>query len=1547
MSWVNEKEEWLVDWAHARCVKELCFEDPAGGVARALQLGREDPLDVFFSDIIEIGDKCLVCRASGLTVDIFDVSPTADLLSCWRVHLPSPVLQDVGISHYSDANEAAVSISFLTKGQTIHRVVVLLQQTLEVVLAGFTACSLTSPPAAFCALGGELAAVACFDGTMHAFSLSSSANAGSSGAPRPPVYDFVDAPLVMKVFGRPSPLVLDMAAVGSVSGCFCFPGYGVLSFSSDGYLRLWQATDSRAKLVSKQALLPAAHEQQAASLAGSSSTYLRLSPSRTRGCLVQRGTLYVIDLSSPSGMVCREVQPPFPGASPSLVALSHGALWAFWSTSVREQMFRLDLDARHAAAWEARALDAGLPGSKAGNPQATLLATTGACAGTGGQGVVFTLYQQHEAWRLEEDGFEALRVHEAIADHLGDEPSLEELVLAWWLGRIFLPGRYSSAVLVAAIEDASGTAKTGLYATAERENFTEDGLRDRVREHLRAQAAACSMAGTVSSASAEPSRHMQAASAVASVSAEFLRVCNVIWRRGHQVCGMAISTTWAQHSWFPAGEISEVSECQAVGCPLLLCAGGASCIRPVHAWTERWWATLHLSRDLSNYEKIELDQVLDLVALDEWKLCSTAWFLSQTVCNANLGISLSLSQRDGSRKPAACIGGFLHDAPESLAACVAKCAERLGHTEGQLRTLTEAISFGYDPEKSSTVNVLEQRIDLFRGCWFDRRCDTAQLCLSDILRGSVAASESAYLCAATRDLLLLSLYASSETNLQGPAWASLQSCLEEQLPPLLSLASAQGLEAPVALKRTEAIPGNLQITLEEDVDMQTAPSQGSSAWRTSHAKHITPGLPARPYDLWAALFRTVSTSTRTSLGLRPPVASFRSLEYALELLRWQRWEALQSWCRHESINEVVAYMGGREWLAHQRHAEAREAFMHAERRAELLVSALRRAHLGEGLPEESGLEETPARVAFREHIASLFRSCGRLEDECFFLRLAALLAECPSSSEGMAGDTTGLRPAPVATRQRLWSAVFEREVGLQKWEDALKTLERIEAFEPHLRLLSQRLRSCGRIDLLLKLPEPHKTYFINNLHEHASMGMPTAGSDALACFQQLYALYFSQGEYLEAASVAHSLFASLGGSLRHFASMASTTDLGSSMGNARDELVLAGDCISDRSAVPQPSGAARKPTAMAAMEAASEAALNPHAQCLDHVWPLLEQQRSALLMLISALGLTPEKLLLAPGTKELSFAESLGSAEPQDVAGLQQWFSAAQAASLGHAVSVEDARRLLAVVEAQMVLSGGRERVPPPAEAAEAVASLGLLRLAVQVAKACGLDPWQCALRPFVHLCVEAEQAPGEKVQALAAAARGPAQAYMFLHSDGAAPLGSGGSVLRAWWQTLEGTLAEVTGVAGGKVLDAAAARLYSLVASEILSFQAKAQRSGAPQGRLPAFLVQCLGRGPSWVCLLRLYMKHRLLEDALELLREQLRRCCAQLKALEVDAWCPLRGFPAQLAVQLLRAARHRAREEPNPKASQLVESLESCLAQWQALLQDFEQSMPTASSA
>ncbi|CAE8639606.1 unnamed protein product, partial [Polarella glacialis] len=158
MSWVNEKEEWLIDWTDARCLKELSFNPGQGG---ALQLqGREDPLDVFFSGVIEAGDRCLVCRASGCIVDIFDISPTAEALVSWRVHLPSPVIQDVGISHVSDANEASLCLMFLTKAKVIHRIRVLLHHGRpDVVLDGCTACNLPSPPSSFCALDRDLAAI--------------------------------------------------------------------------------------------------------------------------------------------------------------------------------------------------------------------------------------------------------------------------------------------------------------------------------------------------------------------------------------------------------------------------------------------------------------------------------------------------------------------------------------------------------------------------------------------------------------------------------------------------------------------------------------------------------------------------------------------------------------------------------------------------------------------------------------------------------------------------------------------------------------------------------------------------------------------------------------------------------------------------------------------------------------------------------------------------------------------------------------------------------------------------------------------------------------------------------------------------------------------------------------------------------------------------------------------------------------------------------------------------------------------------------------------
>ncbi|CAJ1389295.1 unnamed protein product [Effrenium voratum] len=55
---------------------------------------------------------------------------------------------------------------------------------------------------------------------------------------------------------------------------------------------------------------------------------------------------------------------------------------------------------------------------------------------------------------------------------------------------------------------------------------------------------------------------------------------------------------------------------------------------------------------------------------------------------------------------------------------------------------------------------------------------------------------------------------------------------------------------------------------------------------------------------------------------------------------------------------------------------------------------------------------------------------------------------------------------------------------------------------------------------------------LDKLHGNAGIGMPVAGSSALACYQHLYALYFSDKEYLKAATVAYSLYSALDRSLR-------------------------------------------------------------------------------------------------------------------------------------------------------------------------------------------------------------------------------------------------------------------------------------------------------------------------------------------------------------------------------------------------------------------------------
>ncbi|CAE7832402.1 unnamed protein product [Symbiodinium sp. CCMP2592] len=118
------------------------------------------------------------------------------------------------------------------------------------------------------------------------------------------------------------------------------------------------------------------------------------------------------------------------------------------------------------------------------------------------------------------------------------------------------------------------------------------------------------------------------------------------------------------------------------------------------------------------------------------------------------------------------------------------------------------------------------------------------------------------------------------------------------------------------------------------------------------------------------------------------------------------------------------------------------------------------------------------------------------------------------------------------------------------------------------------------------IPESQKRGLLEKLHGNAGVGVPVAGSNALSCYQQLYALYFSDEEYLKAATVAYSLYAALDRALRQ-----------SGTGFA---------------------------------EFRPRNAVSPFARASGQVSPVLEQQRSALLMLISALTLCPAQRLLMP-----------------------------------------------------------------------------------------------------------------------------------------------------------------------------------------------------------------------------------------------------------------------------------------------------------------------------
>lgn len=1522
MKWVREKEEWLADWSDAKCLKEISFEHTDGPHGQHPASG--DVFDVFFSDVIEAAGRCLVCRASGTIVDVFDISPAAESLISWRIWLPSPVVPDIGIAHACGADGALLCVMFLTKALVIHAVRISLHHPLpEMLIEGSTDCNLSSqpsPPSSFCALDGDLVALGCFNGTIHVIRL------GQAHA----TYEFTDVSLVRRIingFLQPTvPVALALACVGLSSSAAFGSGFRVLSFSTDGKLRLWEALQNRGNLLASRAALPSAQDHMT-SLIGASSAYMRVSPSKTRACLVLRNTVHVIDLpaaGNADGFVVREIKPPFPSATPSLVALSHATLWSFWSGHSREQLFHISLEEFDSPTWRARALDAGLlSADTAARCPALARAVMEGCDGASVPILhqnVFTMHQQQEVWRAEEDGFDPFQITEMLDacrqretdghcaelvdigfsynESFDRDTSTEDVVLHWWLSRIFTPGRYSSSVIMMALHETGGRL-------LQEPDMPRSGvLRSAIEEHLRRQ---------VAMRKGNSSSSHQVVAVLASAASEFLGTCDTIWRRKHQVCGMSASGIWAMQTWCPAGDVT-ATELQRGGlaCPMLLCHGGVSCVRAVHSWSERWWATLHLTRDLSNYERVEVEDMLRLSPLNEWKLCATAWFLSQCVGNCSLSMTLNALRRGS--LPSESLRQFVRDIPEHLASHLARCAQCMTSSmiAVELETLRCMLQAACCPEDRQ-VTVADASLTLLGGFCSEQKqrpfahlppSGSTRVCLSDILRGSIAVCECEYLCAAMRDLMLLCIYAAKDRPrdsaemdaIEGPMqvedswWTSLAEVLDEQLPLLASLHRSMQLGMP---------------------------RQGAG-----NAFHfaLPASLESRGCDMWASTFRTKADGR--CLGLRPPAASFKSFQYAMRLLQHECWDAVRWWSRHQPMKELCAYVAGREWVATGRFDLAREAFVHAENVANVVAACVRSSGFGSTFADSS-----PDVVTYYVHVAELFSSShATTSDSHFFLKKAAHLAEDGSQRNGTDNSLC----------QRLWSSVFEKAVHLEMWDEAYASLLRIDAFDSCIRLLGQKLRSSGRIDLMLKLPEKHRTFFMANLYEQASLGPPTAGSDSLACYQSLYALHFAAGEYLKAATIAHSMYSALSRSLtRLLPALTDHANMVTSPGIDR------GDCISRPCEVPK---YIRQPPLDLPEGCDTSAAT------ADHVWTLLEQQRSALLMLISALSLTPEKTMLVlpphPSSAsssaccDLRASEGTGAAKrlgaalgmaPGEFSSFRSWFAEAKDRARAATFTVADAERLLSIAEAHMILSG-RTELCTPSDVAHSVAALGLLGLALRVTRAYSLDAWQFAFQPFLRLCTETEGCADAKVMALVDAARGPAQAYMFHRSDGHDPLGTSGSARGGWWQTLEESLRAVSGPrTNGHQLDAAGTRLYSLAADHILSHQ-------RTNGRLSRFIAKALTGGPAWVCLLRLYMKYERMEDAVELLGEQLKSCKLHD---EPTLWSPLRDFPVSLVVQLKRYVSNRAQEEKSGDISHLATVLDAILAQFQDLLEDTERRM------
>jgi len=896
MNWVNEKEEWLVDWNDAKHLGQIEIQytgsPGANGVSGSFQPSHEDDADLFFSDVIEAAGRCIVCRAGGSIADVFDISPTAHSLDCWRIILDSPVVPDIGISFIWHEHENAFFVFLLTKTSMVHRVrVSFLPEGMDLMKSGSTSCNLASSPCSFCALSSDLVTIASQNGSLHGVCFGPLRFENGTNTLLPNTnYEFNDVPYLQRITsGRKktssSPAVVALTCLGSATNLT--GSFRLLAFSVDGQLRLWEATRSKGQILAAQQMIPTSDNM--AAVVAMSAAYLKASASGTEACMIlrthQQSTVYVIKAPvNDSVLSLTPVDPPFAGAVPRFVAMSKESMWGVWSESKQrnvEYLYRKNMAMDHANTWEACALDACLldPNLPAHRPLCQIAAEGCASAGSSSrQRAAFLLRHQHDVWRSEEDDFSVFHLVEALETQMELDPyggevrseladsvstyhesfdrrsSVENAVLRWWVSRIFLPGRFSSSMISSALQEC-GSAPSWDGAGEHRDG----NLQHRVEDHCRHAAARrlgmsnYSLYDNDSALAAPPSANtkLQMGNAIAAVADELLQACCAIWRRRRQVRAIAVSALWAPHAWCPPGETAlratmgkNTSE---VMCPILLCSGGFSCVRAIHCWWERWWSTLHLTLDLS-HEQIELHDVQGLSGAGAWKFCATSWFLSRCIQKrATLTMLLNM-QRRGSL-PSLPMHRFVSDIPPEYESHLTKCAQDLAKTNwaDQLQTISTIILHVCSPEMQPRVNLLDKVLLPLQGTWLDmmgspilpNQGDKWVSSLSDLLRGSIAVSECEYMCAAARDLLLMCKWVLQGMNSYHSGAAELRKAgnAEEALGMLTH-----------ALDQQLPIMSSMHQSMRMEVPHRLPSEQN---------KKII--LPMRGCDMWASAYRIPST----------------------------------------------------------------------------------------------------------------------------------------------------------------------------------------------------------------------------------------------------------------------------------------------------------------------------------------------------------------------------------------------------------------------------------------------------------------------------------------------------------------------------------------------------------------------------------------------------------------------------------------------------------------------------------------------------------------